>query len=362
MISDLVARSAEVLGRPIAFAAAVAAVLGGAALFAGVAVGFAAPALATLTACWLFFAGCAAGGLAFAAAIRVAGGRWAAAVLPVADASAGFFVPALALLAIIVLTAHAFVPWVAEEEGRVAAGLVVRQLAASALLFAAGARFLRLARMREDAHRVGRAGVAYLVLYALVLSLWAFDFVIRLDEGPSITVLPAFYFLGAFLSGVAWVGLMTALRGADNPDTRHDVGKLLFGLLVLWTYLLWSIFLPTWYGNVPEESVALLVRWRTPWRPISQAVLVLVSAGPFWLLFAEPLKRRRATLAAGAGAVLVGLLGEGFLLVLPSLSLAGGATAIVVGALVAAGVMGVFLIAVGARLGAPVLAQRAGGR
>jgi hypothetical protein len=353
MISDLVDRSAVALGRPLAIAAIGAAGLGAAALFLALASGLAAPALATLTASWLFCAGCAAGGLAFAAAIRVTGGRWAAAVLPAADASAGFFTPALALLAVIVLAARGFVPWVAEEEHRFAAGLIFRQLAASALLFAAGVRFLRRVRRKEDAHSVGRAGVAYLLLYALVLSLWAFDLVIRLDEGPSITVLPAFYFLGAFLSGVAWVGLLTALRGADNPDTRHDVGKLLFGLLVLWTYLLWSIFLPTWYGNVPEESLALLARWRAPWKAISVAVVGLVSGGPFWLLFAEPLKRRRATLAVGAGSVLLGLLAERFLLVLPSLSLPGGAAVLAVGGLVTAGVLGVFVLAVGARLGAP---------
>ena len=352
MISHLLDRSALTLGKTLALASATAAILGAAALVLALAAGLAAPALAALTACWLFCAGCAAGGLAFAAAIRVTGGRWAASVLPAADASAGFFLPALALLAVIVLAAHGFVPWVAEEERRVAAGLVLRQLAASALLFAAGSRFLGRVRRGEDASRVRRAGAAYLLLYALVLSLWAFDFVVRLDEGPSITVLPAFYFLGAFLSGVAWVGLLTALRGADNPDTRHDVGKLLFGLLVLWTYLLWSIFLPTWYGNVPEESVALLERWHGPWKALSVAVVALVSAGPFWLLFAEPLKRRRATLAVGAASVLLGLFTERFLLVLPSLHLHPGFGALGLGSLVSAGVLGAFVLAVGARLGA----------
>ena len=353
MISGLFERTAAALGRPVAVTAAAAAALGTAALLLAAGAGFAAPALAALTASWLFCAGCAAGGLAFAAAVRITGGRWAAAVIPAADASAGFFMPALALLAVIVVAARAFVPWVAEGEARFAAGLIVRQLAASALLFAAGARFLGRVRRGEDARRVGRAGAVYLLLYALVLSLWAFDLVIRLDEGSSITVLPAFYFMGAFLSGVAWVGLVTALRGANEPDARHDVGKLLFGLLVLWSYLLWSLFLPTWYGNVPEESAALLARWRGPWKPVSAAVLVLVSAGPFWLLFAEPLKRRRSTLAAGSAAVLVGLLAERFLLVIPSLSLPGGTAEVTVGALVAAGVLGVFTLAVGARLAAP---------
>jgi hypothetical protein len=352
MTLPFVDRSASALGRPVANAAAAAAALGVVALAAAAIAGVAAQAFAMLTASWLFCAGCAAGGLAFAAAIRVTGGRWASAVLPAADASAGFFAPALALLAVIALGAHAFVPWAHEHEGSLELGLVLRQLASTGVLFWAGARFLGRVRRREEQPRVVRAGAAYLALYALVLSLWAYDFVVQLDEGPSIAIMPAFYFMGAFLSGVAWVGLVTALRGADDPDARHDIGKLLFGLLVLWTYLLWSIFLPTWYANVPEESEALLARWHGPWKPISLAVLVLVSAGPFWLLFAEPLKRRRGTLAAGAGAVLAGLVAERFLLVLPSLRLAPSVAAGALGALVAAGVLGAFVLAVGARLGA----------
>jgi hypothetical protein len=352
MIQDLLDRCSTALGRPTAVAAAAAAALGLAALLVAVATGLTAPALSALAASWLFFAGCAAGGLALAAALRVTGGRWAAGVMTVADASAGFFLPALLVLAVLVLSAHGFVPWVQEGEHRFATGLVVRQLAGSALLFGAGGRFVSRARRGEPELRVGRAGALYLFLYALVLSLWAYDFAVQLDEGPSITVLPAFYFMGAFLSGVAWVGLVAALRGADDPDTRHDVGKLLFGLLILWSYLLWSMFLPTWYGNVPEESAALLARWRAPWKPLSIAVLLLVSAGPFWLLFAEPLKRRRATLAAGAGAVLLGLLAERFLLVVPSLTLPGGTAAVALGVLVAAGMLGIFLLSVGSRLGA----------
>jgi hypothetical protein len=154
------------------------------------------------------------------------------------------------------------------------------------------------------------------------------------------------------------VGLLSALRGATPEDVRHDLGKLLFGLLVVWTYLLWSLFLPTWYANVPEESAALLERWHGAWRPVSIAVLVLVSVGPFWLLFAEPLKRRRGTLAIGASAVLIGLMGERFLLVFPSVHAPGGAVGAALGALVAAGVGGAFLLWVG---GAMAPGERGGG-
>ena len=143
---------------------------------------------------------------------------------------------------------------------------------------------------------------------------------------------------------------MAAVRDVSGPDLRHDVGKLLFGFIVVWTYLLWSLFLPTWYGNIPEESAPLLLRWRGAYKPITEAVLVAVFFWPFWLLFSERLKRRRATLAFGAATILLGLLAERFLLVLPSLHVTGGALSLVVGAGVTAGVAGLFLLGVGPRM------------
>jgi hypothetical protein len=356
MTKGLLDRAAAGLGSDVTAAAGAVALLGLVGLVLSPLVGLAGPALAGLTAGWLFAAGCAAGALAFAAAIRTAGGRWAGSVLPVAEASAAFAAPALVLLVVVTLGTAVLSHEVAEEGARHLLAVALRDLAGTALLFLAGRRFVARARRGEPQLRVGRASVAYLVLYALVLTLWVIDLVIRLTEGPAYTVLPPFYFLGAFLSGVAWVGLLSALRGSSTEDVRHDLGKLLFGLLVVWTYLLWSLFLPTWYANVPEESAALAARWHGPWRLLSIAVLLLVSAGPFWLLFAEPLKRRRTTLAAGAAAVLVGLMGERFLLVFPSVHVPGGAAGVALGALVAAGVGGTFLVWVGG-----ALAPRGGG-
>ncbi len=337
------------LGRPLSLVAAVAAAAGLVAFLAGLASGHSAIAFAALDASWLFFAGLAAGSVALVAAIRIAHGRWAAPILPLAEAGAGFFAPALVLLVVLVAGVRGLLP----EEAAAArlAGPAVRLLVPSAVLFALGARFVARSRGAGASSEAGRAGaLAYVVVYAVALSFWAFDLVMEVAGGPPATVIPAYYFFGALLSGLAWVALLAALRDVSGPDLRHDLGKLLFAFIVVWTYLLWSLFLPTWYGNIPEESVLLLRRWHGAYRPIAIAVLVAVFFWPFWLLFSERLKRRRTTLAIGAGTVLAGLVAERFLLVLPSLRLAADAGAWLVGAGVTAGVAGVFLLAVGARL------------
>lgn len=344
-------RCSAAFGRTIARLAAAGAALGLLAFVLGLLLGRSGTALAALDASFLFFAGLSAGGVALAAAVRVTHGRWARPLLPIADASAGFFAPALAVLAVLLLGARAFIPWTtASGTGHVAA-LVLRQLVPTALLFAAGRSFVARARSPSaDEGRVRTAAVVYLLCYAVALSFWAFDLVMELSDAPPSTVIPAYYFLGAFLSGLAWVALVAALRGTSGPDLRHDVGKLLFAFIVVWSYLLWALFLPTWYANVPEESAQLLRRWHGAYKPVAAFVLVAVFAWPFWLLFSERLKRRRATLAIGAGTILVGLLAERFLLVLPSLEVVGGSASWFVGAGVALGVAGLFLLSVGSRL------------
>lgn len=350
-MTALLDRCSAAFGRTIARLAVAGVALGTAAFAAALLAGRSSIALAALDASFLFFAGLSAGGVALAAAVRVAHGRWAGPVLPIADASVGFFWPALAVLAVLLLGQRSFVPSAATAGPGHLVALVLRQLVLTMLLFVAGRNFVARAHApAADEVRARAAAVAYLLCYAVVLSFWASDLVMGLSVSPPATVIPAYYFLGAFLSGLAWVALVAAVRGTSGPDLRHDLGKLLFAFIVVWTYLLWALFLPTWYANVPEESEQLLRRWHGGYRPVTTFVLVAVFAWPFWLLFSERFKRRRTTLAVGAATILLGLLAERFLLVLPSLQVVVGAGSLLVCAGVAVGVAGVFLLSVGSHL------------
>jgi len=329
-------RAALGLGQPMARAAAAAAALGAVALLAGLTLGRAGVAVAALQAGWLFFAGLAAGSVAVAAAVRVAHGEWADALIPIACAGTGFFGPAFAILAILSLGQGVLAPL---------------QLVAGLLVFVLGARFVRTARSPHvDLAPVRSAGVAYLLAYAIGASLCTFAFVIE-PAGHSIptVVLPASV-LGAFLSGLAWIALVAALRDVSGPDGRHDLGKLLFGLVLLWSYLLWSLFLPTWYGNVPGESIFFLARWTGAYKPIALGVIATVSAGPFAILFLERFKRNRGTLGVAAAMILLGLWAEKVLLVLPAVRTHPDRWDLALGAAAMVGVGGLYLLSVGAGL------------
>jgi hypothetical protein len=345
--------TAAALGRPVAILATAGAALGAIAVVVGLLLGRSVATFAALDAAFLYFAGIATGSVALAAAVRIVAGGWARPILPIALAGEAFFGPGLVLLVLLALGARAFIPWTAGSGPAGLAGLWTRLLAPSAVLFALGWRFVALARApRSSDGAVRAAAVLYVIAYTVALSFWAYDLVMAIAGGPPATVVPAFYFFGAFLSGFAWIALVTAVRSVSGPDLRHDVGKLLFGFIVVWAYLLWSLFLPAWYGNIPEESAQLLARWRGSYKPVTEAVLVAVFLWPFWLLFPETMKRRRETLALGAATVLLGLGAERFLLVFPSLEVSGGTLTFAIAIGIACGMTGLFLLTVGARIGA----------
>jgi hypothetical protein len=341
--------SSEVFGRPAARMAAGAALLGGVSLAVGLASADRAVVLAALTCAWLLFAGAAAGAVAVAAAIRIAGGRWAGAVLPVAEAASAFFGPALAILALLAAAARIWVPSAAEATVGETVWVAARDVLAGVALYAVGRRLVRRARAGGEVLRVA---VLYVVMYAVVLSLWAMDLVMSLQEGAPSTAIPAYYFMASLLTGLAWVALQCSAVGRlqISAHARHDVGKLLFGMTTFVAYLLWSIFLPTWYANLPDETGLLLARWHGVYRPLSMAVMGAAFVGPFVLLLTEAAKRNRVLLGLASASILAGLSIERFLLVFPSLGSAPGPLATVLALGTAAGVAGVFVIACGAEL------------
>jgi hypothetical protein len=173
----------------------------------------------------------------------VAEGRWALPILPIAESGSAFFAPALALLVVLVGGARLYIPWTHGASGLRLAALAARLLVPSAILFVLGWRFVaRSRRPGAGGREVQSAALAYVAAYAVALSLWAYDLVLGLSSATPPTVVPAYYFLGAFLSGFAWVALVGAVRDVSGPDLRHDIGKLLFGFIVVWSYLLWSLF------------------------------------------------------------------------------------------------------------------------
>ncbi len=318
---------------------------------------------------WLYFTGLAGGSVAFTAVQKVTNAKWSGLVIRFAEASIAFLpLSLLGLVLIFTLGYHAvYGPMEAAAHGmmhskevwlswpfmfgRLAVGIgllcwvgwkliradlipdmfVIRSVAGP------GRRSLyeRWTRGYDgtppaalaNEERIHRLAPLFVVLYAIVFSLVAFDGIMALQPHWYSNLLGGFYFMGSFLGAHMLLALLAVYGAAHlgitdlvSPKQRHDLGKLCFGFTVFWTYLMWAQFLVIWYGNLPEETGFVFARLWGNWLPVGGAVLVGMFIIPFFGLLGVAPKKVRATFVFFATVSLVALWLERYLLVMPSVT------------------------------------------
>ena len=318
---------------------------------------------------WLYFTGLAAGSVAFVAVQKITNAKWSGMIIRFASASAAFL--PVSLIGVLLIfgagyTAiygpmnaaipelqHAKAVWLSHDFmfGRLFIGLGVLTLVGWRLIRAdlvpdmlavrgavpASRRglFDRWTRGYDGSpeaefaqqERIDRLAPTYAVLYAIVLTLVAFDGIMALQPHWFSNLLGGFFFMGSFLGAHMLLALMM-IYGASHlgvtdlvsPKQRHDLGKLCFGFTVFWTYLMWAQFLVIWYGNLPEETGFVFARLWGHWLPIGKAVLIGMFIVPFFGLLGVAPKKVRATMGFFAVVSLTALWLERYLLVMPSVS------------------------------------------
>jgi hypothetical protein len=181
----------------------------------------------------------------------------------------------------------------------------------------------------EELHahrRLAVLGPASALIYALVMGVLAWDFVMSLEPHWFSTLIGPYFFMGAILGGVMMTALITiTLRGRLGlqnwilPSTLHDLGKLAFGFTIFWGYMFFSQYIVIWYGLLPHEQEFVIHRFVLPFRIIAQLVGVLLFVIPFFGLLGVAPKRTPAIFATFASISLLGLWLERYLIVYPSL-------------------------------------------
>lgn len=150
-----------------------------------------------------------------------------------------------------------------------------------------------------------------LVVYGLTVTFASVDWVMSLDPHWFSTIFGLLLMVGQALSALAFaVAVLAAVADDDpfrdrlNPTHFHDLGKLLFALVLLWAYLSFSQFLIIWSGNLPEEIPWFVERLRGGWQYAALVILVGHFFLPFLLLLSRDLKKNRRALATMALVIL----------------------------------------------------------
>ncbi len=192
-----------------------------------------------------------------------------------------------------------------------------------------------------------------MILFALSLSFFAFDWLLSLDATWYSTIFGVYIFAQCALFQMASLILVTLLLrrsgllgNAVTVEHFHDMGKLLFGWIAFWSYIAFAQFFLTWYSNIPDEVAWFHKRWSGnggTWRAVSLSLVVMHFFVPFWFLMSRNVKRRLPLLAVGAACMVVMHVVEVYWVIMPNV---GPLAPNFVDAACLLGVFGVYLAAV----------------
>jgi hypothetical protein len=137
-----------------------------------------------------------------------------------------------------------------------------------------------------------------LIFWSFSVTFMAIDWVMSLHSQWFSTMFGLLYMAGQGLTAMAFlITLLVALQ-ATEPMSRvltmrhfHDLGKMMFMMIMVWAYFSYSQFLIVWTGNLPEEIPWYLARMNGGWGYIGLALVLFHFALPFSLLLSRDLKR-----------------------------------------------------------------------
>ncbi|MGB1039533.1 MAG: quinol:cytochrome C oxidoreductase [Flavobacteriales bacterium] len=194
------------------------------------------------------------------------------------------------------------------------------------LLFARG---FRKRSLQEDAeggtniHMKNFAkGAFFLVLFGYLSSAMSWQWLMSIDTHWFSTLYGWFVFSGIWISATIFILLLTFwLKGQGylefvNESHIHDMGKWMFAISFLWTYLFFSQFMLIWYADIPEEVTYYLDRFGN-YKFILWTTVIINFVVPIVLLMSREAKRSRLTITIIGSVLFIFHWVDVFILVMP---------------------------------------------
>ncbi len=136
----------------------------------------------------------------------------------------------------------------------------------------------------------------FMVVFAVSSSTSAWDWLMSIDTHWFSTMMGWYVFSGMWVSAmititilVVWLKKLGYLEFVTE-STVHDLGKWMFAISFLWTYLYFSQFMLIWYADIPEEVTYFHTRWES-YKALMWTVLFVNFAFPMIMLMSRDSKR-----------------------------------------------------------------------
>lgn len=162
----------------------------------------------------------------------------------------------------------------------------------------------------------------FLVFFAVTSSTSAWDWIMSIDTHWFSTLFGWYVFSGMWVSFMIFLVLFTIwLRGRGNlpfiNDSHiHDIGKWMFAISFLWTYLWFSQFMLIWYSNIPEE-VTYYVQRINDFKWLFFGIFFTNFAFPMVILMSRDAKRSIGYLIVVGVIIFIGHWFDVYMMVIP---------------------------------------------
>ena len=334
----------------------------------------------------LFFLGVSTIGTVFMAINYVAYAGWSVMVKRIAEALSAWVIPGGVIMLVVFLVGrHDIFHWthdgimtkgsanydaiIAGKSGFLNMPFYVIRMVSYLVIWAAFSWKLRQLSLKEDLiggtywfHKSITASALFLVLYAVTSSMAAWDWVMSVDTHWFSTMFGWYVFASWWVSGIAAIALtaiflkQAGYLRALTSNHLHDLGKLMFGFSIFWTYVWFSQFMLIWYANLPEEAVYFNQRlggFNGRYTGMFFFNIVINFVFPFLGLMTRDAKRQMIMMKIVAIAILLGHWSDFYLMLMPGTLRGDNGFLIEIG--VAAIFLGAFLILFTRRLAAASL-------
>lgn len=137
----------------------------------------------------------------------------------------------------------------------------------------------------------------FLVIFGFTSPIFAFDTVMSLEAHWFSTMFGWYNFAAMWVSTLAIITLTVIILRENGymqwitQDHLHNLGQLMFGFSIFWTYVWFAQFLLIYYSNLPEETVYFLRRWEPEFKPWFWLNIVINFATPLLVLMSRDSKR-----------------------------------------------------------------------
>jgi hypothetical protein len=298
----------------------------------------------------LFFLGVSTVGTVFMAINYVAYAGWSVIVKRISEALSAWVIPGgVIMLLVFIIGRHDIFHWthegimdkasphydeiIAGKSGFLNLPFYVIRMVSYLVIWGAFSWKLRQLSLQEDLnggtywfHKSITASALFLVLYAVTSSMAAWDWVMSVDTHWFSTMFGWYVFASWWVSGIAAIALTAIflkqagyLRALSSSHI-HDLGKLMFGFSIFWTYVWFAQFMLIWYANLPEEAVYFNQRlggFEGRYTGLFYFNIAINFVFPFLGLMTRDAKRQMIIMKIVAIAILCGHWSDFYLMLMP---------------------------------------------